>query len=67
MPETTFYDTLKLEFYVIYSFDIMKTESVDSNHHSLNDGIVLKVMINSITITWRAIGRMESIGNIALN
>ena len=29
MPETTFYDTLKLEFYVIYSFDIMKTESVN--------------------------------------
>jgi len=28
MPETTFYDTLELEFYVIYSFDIMRTESV---------------------------------------
>ena len=28
MPETTFYDTLELEFYIIYSFDIMKTESV---------------------------------------
>jgi len=29
MPETTFYDTLELEFYVIYSFDCMKTESVN--------------------------------------
>jgi hypothetical protein len=28
MPETTFYDTLDLSFYVIYSFDCMKTESV---------------------------------------
>lgn len=28
MPETTFYNTLELEFYVIYSFDCMKSESV---------------------------------------
>ena len=30
MPETNYYDTLELEFYVIYSFDIMKTESVNA-------------------------------------